>query len=385
MQEAGLWIPRLAGFVFEHLVLLVTVSVLLQLFLCYTVQVIADKVGVAASWLAWVPILQVYPVVKSGGGSFTVLAGWFVVGLGIALVGSILGLGDLLNLLMVPWALWVLVYFGRILWNTAENRAVSGIVGLLCFIPLLGLFAYLYIAFHDGPVAPSKLGLALGILLIALPSVPTLRQASKTGAVGAQVAELGLQMGALEQGEGDPREFLRTLEALGAEMEAAGEGEAGRELTRAFAEFASGFSTQVGQRDADPYDSPMQRALAAEGFDEQHGFPVADSFECPPGTELRGASPPAGFELWCVSTDPGRGSVKHGGYTSWHRNGQRAEAGEYRDGRREGVWTRWYPTGGKQTQARFRDGVQDGVLIAWDELGRKERQVWFQGGEPAQP
>jgi glutaredoxin len=58
-----------------------------------------------------------------------------------------------------------LIYFGRMMWRLAEKRELSGFVGLACLIPLFGLPFYLYIAFHDGLVRPSAVGLGVALVL----------------------------------------------------------------------------------------------------------------------------------------------------------------------------------------------------------------------------
>jgi hypothetical protein len=111
--------------------------------------------------------------------------------------------------------------------------------------------------------------------------------------------------------------------------------------------------------------------------------PTSDTFDCPEGTRERGAMPPRGFERWCELHDPSTGTVRHGGYASWHPNGQLREVGTYQYGEREGVWTRWYPSGGKQTQAEFQRGLQHGYLLTWDEFSRPQRRIRYHLGEPA--
>jgi len=71
-------------------------------------------------------------------------------------------------------ALGSLIYFGRMLWRLAENRKVSGYVGLVCLIPLFGLPFYFYIAFHDGLVRPNPVGLAV-VLVLAISAAVSLR------------------------------------------------------------------------------------------------------------------------------------------------------------------------------------------------------------------
>jgi hypothetical protein len=297
----------------------------LQLFLCYTIQVVADKVGLTRTWLAWIPLLQIVPLVRSGDGS---LVQFGVLGLSLAALGlAAVLLSGLLPaavgvLFLLGWALWASVVFSRLLWSIAVNREVSGWWGLLVGIPGIGLLAWLYIAFHDGLARPSRLGLALGLAFHGLPLLPLLR--------------------------GEP-DLAAWVEAAGAPPSAA-------------AALAPGVAMPVP--------------------DPEAGFPVSDTFVCPAGTSERGAAPPAGFERWCERALPGEPPVRHGPYRAWYESGRPREHGSYGEGLREGVWTRWYPSGGKRAQAQFEAGVQHGLLLTWDEIGRKQRELRFRGGEP---
>ncbi|HEB88626.1 MAG TPA: hypothetical protein ENI85_03565 [Deltaproteobacteria bacterium] len=122
--------------------------------------------------LAWVPILQLAPMLAAGGGSIgrfllgglaVVLGNAVLIGVGAMLGGfgkGVMALGMLATLLLCT------VYFGRLAWNTAVARGLPGGVGLLLFVPLVNFFVYPYIAFHDGLIVPNKIGLVLGLVLI---------------------------------------------------------------------------------------------------------------------------------------------------------------------------------------------------------------------------
>ena len=125
----------LFGLVFENLVFIFAFFVLLELVFCYALQAIADKQNLSASWMAWVPLLQLYPMVMVGSSSFQP----FLVLMGAGIAAAILGafLGPLGILIAVAWCAWALVYFVALFWNTAEKRGVSGWIGLLAFVPLV--------------------------------------------------------------------------------------------------------------------------------------------------------------------------------------------------------------------------------------------------------
>ncbi|MEN8182598.1 MAG: hypothetical protein ABFS46_08695, partial [Myxococcota bacterium] len=321
----------LMGLLLQYLVGFVVFAVFIQLLFCYTIEVIADKQDLPAAWLAWVPLLQIYPVVKSGDGSMVQLLVLMLSLVAVILTGALLApvLSPLVGVaLVLGWSLWASVYFGRLLWNTATNRGLSGWVGLAVFLPLVGPFAYLYIAFHDGFTAPSKLGLALGIILYALPAVPMLRSDSELGQLSALGAQLGagndaaaLQLLAqMGQAEGaDPAELEQMLDQL-------------RDLS--------------GGGEAAPSAAPLPA-----GYDPESGFPVMDAFVCPDGARERGAAPPVGHERWCERQPSGLPAVRHGSYAAWHPNGSFREFGHFHEGQRDGVWTRWYESGGKRAQA----------------------------------
>jgi hypothetical protein len=363
----------LVGFFLENLVLIFSLFVVLELVFCYALQAIADKQGLPNSWMAWVPLLQLYPLIRAGSSSFQPFLLLLGAGIAAALANALLGpLGFLLTL---AWGAWALVYFVRLCWNTAESRGVSGWIGLLVFLPLINLIVYLYIAFHDGPLPPSTLGLLLGVVFIVLPAVPEIRKAQ-------QIAEFGSQFGpmwaAAEQGDEDAmrrmlHEMTETMQGMeGSETRGGGPDGMSKVLARLASAMGRGGESEASEReDAVSPASEVPELASVSAF-----------FTCPEGTRERGEPPPSGFERWCERLDPASGRVRHGGYASWHRNHVLHETGLYRNGDRVGVWTRWYPSGKKQAQAEFQDGRQHGFQIDWDESGRRLREIRFVHGEP---
>ena len=425
------------------------IGALLQLFSAYALQALAEKNELPdfARFLAWIPVLQTYPLIKCGGGDFKkfmlgfagLMGGFIVLGILAAVVGS--GASALIvGLPALAAALGIIYYIGRIMWRTAEMRGVSGWVGLLgmLFFP----FAYGYIAFHDGWVAPNKAGLALGALLAFGPLVGQYQmvntmsqqmeevlQAAETGDLGELESQLVQMTGdenaatqiqqalsglgiAMELGAGlatvqaldpgDPQQLesmRQTLENVRGQLEA-------RESeldARTSMELYSQLRTQEARLPQASAETPIPQTAAAPPppvappasaapigppatagapYDEILGFAVPASPPCPSGTTLHGAAPPDGENQWCTRTGPDEG-MKHGWYTQWNSNGSRALAGEYRDGLRVGVWTRWFPNGVKRVQAEFRDGLQDGILVAWSKQGEKVLEQQFSEGSPA--
>jgi hypothetical protein len=361
----------LFGLFFENLFILLILVVILQLFFCYALQTIADKEGLPATWMAWVPLLQIYPMICAGGSPFSQFL--LLLAAGIAAIIASAVIGPLGMLLALAWGVCLLAYFGRLFWATAENRGVSGWIGLLAFLPLVNFFAYLYIAFHDGPVPPHKVGVLLGILFFVLPSISEVRKAREIGQLGGQFGPLAA---AAEGGDQQAmarmmHDMLQTMQGMeGYEPE---EGEDTAAISQALAGLASAMG---GGAEAEAGSGAPQEVEMPELE------PASDVFDCPEGTRERGAMPPRGFERWCEQVDDSAGVVRHGGYASWHPNGQLREVGSYQYGEREGVWTRWYSSGGKQTQAEFQRGLQHGYLLTWDEFSRPQRKIRYNLGEP---
>jgi hypothetical protein len=404
-------------------------SALIQVLFSYSLQVIAEKNELPsfASFIAWIPLLQIYPMIKVGGGDFKkfVLGGiGGVVGIAIIAGGAAAaGFGGIgTGLAVAVFSIVVVVYMARIAMGTAERRGLSKWIGLLTFVPLANFFVYPYIAFHDGFRSPSKLGLVIGLLLAfgPLPSQIALVEQMSQGAqevaetdmgdgvtfgqalggLGAAM-EIGAQLAMLDgMDPGDPDqasmmqqaviEIRQKLEAKRAVLgdEAANEMEGllqGHELrlanrgTPAPTPQTFAFQETPPNRPPARPSPPLTAGIARDG---DNGFAVPTAPACPPGTARRGGAPPDNSREWCekVGVDAG---IKHGWMTEYHASGPPAVAGEYRDGLRIGVWTRYYDSGTKRVQAEFEDGLQHGVLISWNPDGSKAYEKYFAQGAPA--
>ena len=132
-QLAGLFargqpISRLNAIPITRNVLLIGGAILaaLYLFHCYCCLLICRKSGVEPGPLIWLPILQIFPLLKAAR-----MSPWWFLGL------------------LVP----VLNLIGQILWciKIADARGKALIVGLLLIFPLTSPFAVLYLAFSAGP------------------------------------------------------------------------------------------------------------------------------------------------------------------------------------------------------------------------------------------
>ena len=109
----------------------VGVVLLLHLFQCYCLMLICRKTGKPPGILVWLPVLQVFPMLRAAG-----MSGWWFLGL----------LVPVLNL--VASVLWCL--------NIAKARGKSVWVGVLLLLPVTNVFAFLYLAFSNGAPAGEK-------------------------------------------------------------------------------------------------------------------------------------------------------------------------------------------------------------------------------------
>ena len=102
------------------------IALLIYLFHCYCCMLICRKTGNPPGILVWLPVLQLFPLLRAAG-----MSGW-----------------------------WFLAYFvpvlnivAQILWcfNIAKARGKSAWVGRsCCSCPITNLFAFLYLAFSNG-------------------------------------------------------------------------------------------------------------------------------------------------------------------------------------------------------------------------------------------
>jgi hypothetical protein len=92
------------------------------LIFCIPMYIIAKKNEVANPWLAWVPVVQVYTMVKSGR-----VSGWLTL------------------LLFIPFINFIVYVF---IWvKIAEVRGKPGWVGVLVLVPIVNLLVPWYLAF----------------------------------------------------------------------------------------------------------------------------------------------------------------------------------------------------------------------------------------------
>ena len=75
--------------------------------------------------------------------------------------------------------------------------------------------------------------------------------------------------------------------------------------------------------------------------------------------------------------------IEEGMEIVWHKNGQKKEAGRYKDGKQDGLWESWHRNGRKRWEHRYRNGKTHGTWIWWDRKGKELGQQLWEDGEIA--
>jgi antitoxin component YwqK of YwqJK toxin-antitoxin module len=72
-----------------------------------------------------------------------------------------------------------------------------------------------------------------------------------------------------------------------------------------------------------------------------------------------------------------------GTFVWWHPNGQRAIQGDYKNGKQSGQWAWWHPNGQRHIQGEYAQGKQAGEWTWWTEDGTMaEAMAYGEGGQP---
>lgn len=163
------------------LIAIALVCVLSYAVMGHSLSVIARKTdqGDIAEVFAWLPGLQLLPMIWAGGGS---VLRFIVFSLAWLLASGLLGLAargmnpELAALLQLFSAVAFFVVFGLyvslLTWRTAAARNLPGWIGLMVWVPGVSFFLYPVLAFHDGWAPPHKLGTTLGLLCCGLLTLP---------------------------------------------------------------------------------------------------------------------------------------------------------------------------------------------------------------------
>jgi len=99
--------------------------VLCYFFTCYCFMLICKKAGYEPGILVWVPILQIFPLVKAAG-----MSAWWILLMFVPVVGIIA---------MVYWCVRI-----------CQARGKSSWLAVLLLLPVFSFFTFLYLAFADG-------------------------------------------------------------------------------------------------------------------------------------------------------------------------------------------------------------------------------------------
>lgn len=98
--------------------------IVIYVYVAYSLQVIANKTNTENSWLAWIPIVNIYLMCKIAG-----KPGWWLILFLIPIVNIVVGI----------------IVFMKI----AELRGKPNWVGILWILPVVGLIIPGYLAFSD--------------------------------------------------------------------------------------------------------------------------------------------------------------------------------------------------------------------------------------------
>lgn len=103
---------------FSKIILFVSIfGLVVYVFSCFCMMKIADKLEIPNSWLAWIPIAQIWVMVRAAG-----KPGWWLI------------------LFFVPFVNFVISLI--VLFTIPTSLGKSSLYGLLPFIPVLGVFLY---------------------------------------------------------------------------------------------------------------------------------------------------------------------------------------------------------------------------------------------------
>ncbi len=117
----------------------------LYLFVCYCLKLICQKTGNEPGVLIWLPILQMFPLLRAAG-----MSGWWFLGLFIPVVNLVT---------QILWCFKIVQARGKSIWVA---------IGLL--LPLTNLISLLYLAFSDGKDAERSEG---GKVSVGAPPLPS--------------------------------------------------------------------------------------------------------------------------------------------------------------------------------------------------------------------
>jgi hypothetical protein len=101
------------------------IALLCYLFYSYCCMLICQKTGTPPGVLVWLPVLQIYPLVRAAG-----MSGWWFLACCVPVLNIVA---------QVVWCIKIAKARGKSMW-----------VGILLLLPVTNLFAFLYLAFSAG-------------------------------------------------------------------------------------------------------------------------------------------------------------------------------------------------------------------------------------------
>jgi hypothetical protein len=126
------WEPFARNLLASKMVFVVLgIALLVYLLHCCCCMLICRKTGNPPGALVWLPVLQLLPLLRAAG-----MSSWWFLAYCVPLLN------------IVAQVLWCL--------NIAKARGKSAWVGILLFLPITCLFAFLYLAFSDGDPAEEE-------------------------------------------------------------------------------------------------------------------------------------------------------------------------------------------------------------------------------------
>lgn len=111
-----------AGFAAMGIMCVVWLFVYLYFSIC--IYKIAQKTGVENAWLAWIPIINIVPLLQAGGKPI-----WWIILMFIPLLNIVIAI-----------IVWMAV---------AENRGKPSWIGILIIVPIVNIFIPAYLAFSE--------------------------------------------------------------------------------------------------------------------------------------------------------------------------------------------------------------------------------------------
>ena len=151
-ENRRLWVLALIG------------GVVLYLFVCLCFGLICAKAGKPSPWLVWIPILQIFPLIRAARMSPV----WFVLMLLYLLLPVVLlwvgGGGNLSGQILGPYGiifalLSLLNLIGWIIWSfkICCARGKNMLLGIFLLLPLTNLLALIYLAFSKSEGEPRRI------------------------------------------------------------------------------------------------------------------------------------------------------------------------------------------------------------------------------------